>query len=158
MKGDPKVINHLNEALRHELTAVNQYWLHYRLFDNWGMNELAAQWREESIEEMRHADRLIERILFLEGFPNMQTLDALHIGKAVKEILESDLKAEMTARALYAGSATYCHSVADYVSRDLFEELIHDEERHIDFLETQLELINTLGAELYAQRHLGKLE
>jgi bacterioferritin len=92
MKGDPKVINHLNEALRHELTAVNQYWLHYRLFDNWGMNELAAQWREESIEEMRHADRLIERILFLEGFPNMQTLDALHIGKAVKEILESDLE------------------------------------------------------------------
>jgi bacterioferritin len=158
MKGDSKVIDHLNQALRHELTAVNQYWLHYRLFDNWGMNELAAQWREESIEEMRHADRLIERILFLEGFPNMQTLDALSIGKGVKEIMESDLRAEMTARALYAESATHCHSVADYVSRDLFEELIHDEEKHIDFLEKQLELIGTIGVELYAQRHLGKLE
>jgi bacterioferritin len=97
------------------------------------MNELATKWREESIEEMRAADRLIERILFLEGFPNMQTLDALQIGKAVKEIMERDLQAEITARALYAEAATYCHSVAEYVSRDLFEELTHDEEDHIDF-------------------------
>ncbi len=158
MKGEPKVVDYLNDALRHELTAVNQYWLHYRLFDNWGMNELAAKWREESIEEMRHADQLIERILFLEGFPNMQTLDALHIGKTVSEIMERDLQAEMTARALYAEAATHCHSVADYVSRDLFEKLTHDEENHIDFLETQLELIGKIGVELYTQRHLGKLD
>jgi bacterioferritin len=158
MKGEPKVVDYLNKALRHELTAVNQYWLHYRLFDNWGMNELAAKWREESIEEMRHADQLIERILFLEGFPNMQALDTLQVGKTVKEIMERDLQAEMTARALYAEAATYCHSVADYVSRDLFEKLTHDEENHIDFLETQLELIGKIGVELYTQRHLGKLE
>ena len=157
MKSAPKVVDYLNDALRHELTAVNQYWLHYRLFDNWGMNELAAKWREESIEEMRHADRLIERILFLEGFPNMQTLDALRIGQTVKEIMERDLQAEMTARALYVEAATYCHSVADHVSRDLFEELTHDEEDHIDFLETQLDLIGKIGVELYTQRHLGRL-
>ncbi len=157
MKGEPKVVDYLNNALRHELTAVNQYWLHYRLFENWGMNELAAKWREESIEEMRHADRLIERILFLEGFPNMQTLEALQIGKTVREIMERDLQAEMTARSLYAEAATHCHSVADYVSRDLFERLTHDEENHIDFLETQLELIGKIGVELYTQRHLGKL-
>ncbi len=157
MKGEPKVVDYLNNALRHELTAVNQYWLHYRLFDNWGMNELAAKWREESIDEMRHADRLIERILFLEGFPNMQTLEALQIGKTVREIMERDLQAEMRARALYAEAATHCHSVTDYVSRDLFEKLTHDEETHIDFLETQLELINKIGVEIYTQRHLGKL-
>jgi len=158
MKGDAKVIEHLNEALKHELTAVNQYWLHYRLFDNWGMNDLAAKWRVESIEEMQHADKLIARILFLDGFPNMQTLAALRIGSSVKAILENDLAAEMSARTLYADAATYCHSVHDYVSRDLFEELMRDEEDHIDFLEAQLDLIGKLGAELYTQHHLGKLE
>jgi bacterioferritin len=158
LRGEPKIVDYLNRALQHELTAVNQYWLHYRLLYNWGMNELAAKWREESIEEMRHADALVERILFLDGFPNMQTLDALQIGKTVKEIMERDLQAEMTARSLYTEAATCCHSSADYVSRDLFETLIHDEEGHIDFLETQLDVIGKIGVELYTQRHLGKLD
>ena len=139
MKGDPKVIEYLNNALRHELTAVNQYWLHYRLLDNWGYKVLAKQWRKESIEEMQHADKLIERIIFLDGFPNMQTLESLHIGQNVKEVLERDLKAEMSARTLYEEAATHCHSARDYVTRDLFEQLMADEEHHIDFLETQLD-------------------
>jgi len=141
MKGNPKVIDYLNKALRHELTAVNQYWLHYRMLDNWGYKVLAKQWRKESIEEMQHADKLIERIIFLDGLPNMQTLESLHIGQTVKEVLERDLQAEMEARALYEESATHCHSVKDYVTRDLFEQLMHDEEHHIDFLETQLDLV-----------------
>jgi bacterioferritin len=157
MQGDAKVIDHLNDALRHELTAVNQYWLHYRILDNWGINELAAKWRAESIEEMQHADKLIARILFLDGFPNMQTLETLHIGKTVKEILERDLQTEMTARKLYAEAATHCHSVKDYVSRDLFEELLHDEEGHIDFLESQLDLMGRVGEQLYTQHYVGKL-
>jgi len=157
MQGDARVIDHLNEALRHELTAVNQYWLHYRILDNWGINELAAKWRVESIEEMQHADKLIARILFLDGFPNMQTLETLHIGKTVREILERDLQTEMTARKLYAEAATHCHSVRDYVSRDLFEELLHDEEGHIDFLESQLDLMGRVGEQLYTQHYVGKL-
>lgn len=156
MRGDTKVIEYLNKALRHELTAVNQYWLHYRLLDNWGYNTLAKKWRKESIEEMQHADKIIERIIFLEGSPNMQTLEKLHIGKTVKEVIERDLQAEMDARALYQEAATHCHSVKDYVTRDLFEELMHDEEEHIDFLETQLDLVGKLGLELYAQYHIGK--
>jgi bacterioferritin len=123
MKGNPKVIDYLNKALRHELTAVNQYWLHYRMLDNWGYKVLAKQWRKESIEEMQHADKLIERIIFLDGLPNMQTLESLHIGQTVKEVLERDLHAEMEARALYEESATHCHAVKDYVTRDLFEQL-----------------------------------
>jgi bacterioferritin len=158
MKGDPKVIDYLNKALRHELTAVNQYWLHYRLLDNWGYKALAKQWRKESIEEMQHADKLIERIIFLDGVPNMQTLESLHIGKNVKEVLDRDLKAEMEARTLYEESATHCHSARDYVTRDLFEQLMHDEESHIDFLETQLDLVAKLGLELYAQHHIGGLD
>src|SRR5881394_4516009 len=158
MKGDPKVIDFLNQALRHELTAVNQYWLHYRLLDNWGLKELAKKWRKESIEEMEHADKLIERIIFLDGFPNMQVLDPLHIGQNVKEILDCDLQAEVDARALYQEAATYCHSVKDYVSRDLFEELMKDEEHHIDFLESQLDLVAQLGVQLYAQHHIGELD
>ena len=146
MRGDPGVIDYLNKGLRHELTAVNQYWLHYRLLDNWGYKSLAKQWRKESIEEMEHADKLIERIIFLDGFPNMQVLDPLHIGQTVKEVLECDLRAEMSARALYEEAATHCHAVKDYVSRDLFEKLMHDEEEHIDFLETQLDLVAKLGA------------
>ena len=158
MKGDPGVIDFLNKGLRHELTAINQYWLHYRLLDNWGYKALAKQWRKESIEEMQHADKLVERIIFLDGFPNMQVLDPLHIGQNVKEVLDCDLAAEMSARLLYQEAATHCHGVKDYVTRDLFEKLMHDEEEHIDFLETQLDLVAKLGLELYAQHHIGELE
>ena len=158
MKGDAKVIEYLNKGLRHELTAINQYWLHYRLLDNWGLQDLAKQWRKESIEEMEHADKIVERIIFLDGFPNMQVLDPLHIGQTVKEILDCDLAAEHSARNLYQEAATHCHSVRDYVSRDLFEELMKDEEHHIDFLESQLDLVNQLGVQLYAQHHIGKLD
>ena len=122
MKGDPKVIEFLNDGLRHELTSINQYWLHYRLLANWGFEKLAKKWRQESIEEMQHADRLMERIIFLDGMPNMQTLERLHIGRTVKEVIESDLATEMTARTLYADAAGHCLTVNDLVTRDLFEE------------------------------------
>ena len=158
MQGDTRVIEYLNRGLRHELAAINQYWLHYRLLENWGYQALAKKWRKESIEEMEHADKLIERIIFLDGFPNMQTLDSLHIGQTVKEVLERDLQAELSARSLYQEAATHCHGVRDYVTRDLFEKLMHDEEEHIDFLETQLDLVGKLGLELYAQHHIGELE
>jgi bacterioferritin len=158
MQGEPKVIEYLNKGLRHELTAINQYWLHYRLLANWGVSDMAKVWRKESIEEMRHADRITDRIIFLEGFPNMQTLDPLRIGQNVKEIIDCDLAAEMSARALYQEAATHCHSVKDYVTRDLFENLMMDEEHHIDFLETQLDLIKRIGLELYTQKHVGGLE
>jgi len=113
MKGESRVIEYLNKALRHELTAINQYWLHYRLLDNWGYRALAKQWRKESIEEMEHADKLVYRIVFLEGFPNMQVLDPLHIGQNVREVLDSDLHLEVSARALYEEAATHCHGVRD---------------------------------------------
>ena len=158
MQGDPKVIEYLNRGLRSELTAINQYWIHYRLLDNWGYKDLAKKWRKESIEEMQHADKFTVRIIFLEGFPNMQVLDPLRIGQTVKEVLDCDLAAELDARSLYQEAATYCHSVKDYVSRDLFEQLMKDEEEHIDFLETQLDLVKKLGLELYAQHHIGELE
>ena len=158
MRGDARVVEYLNKALRHELTAVNQYWLHYRLLDNWGYRDLAKKWRKESIEEMQHADKLTVRIIFLDGFPNMQVLDPLHIGQTVKEVLDSDLGIEISARELYQEAASYCHSVKDYVTRDLFEELMADEEGHIDFLETQLDLVAKLGLELYAQHHIGELD
>jgi bacterioferritin len=157
MKGNKKVIEYLNKALKHELAAVNQYWLHYRLLDNWGYKELAKAWRKESIEEMVHADKLIERIIFLDGAPNMQTLESINIGETVKAVLDNDLQAEVSAHSLYAEAAAHCHAVKDYTSRGLFERLIHDEEEHIDFLETQLELIARIGPELYAQRHIGEL-
>ena len=158
MQGDPQVVEYLNKGLRHELTAINQYWLHYRLLANWGLSDMAKVWRKESIEEMQHADRITDRIIFLDGFPNMQTLDPLRIGQNVKEIIDCDLAAEMSARALYQEAATHCHSVKDYVTRDLFENLMKDEEHHIDFLETQLDLINRIGLELYTQKHVGGLE
>jgi bacterioferritin len=157
MRGEPRVIEYLNKGVRSELTAINQYWLHYRLLDNWGYKTIAKKWREESMEEMQHADKLIVRIIFLDGMPNLQVLDPLHIGQTVKEVLDCDLQSELTARALYEEAATHCHSVKDYVSRDLFEELMHDEEEHIDFLETQLDLVAKLGLELYAQHHIGEL-
>jgi bacterioferritin len=158
MQGDAKVIDYLNKGLRHELTAINQYWLHYRILDNWGLLEMAKVWRKESIEEMEHADKFTARILFLDGFPNMQVLDPLRIGQNVKEILECDLAAEHSARALYQEAATYCHGVKDYVTRDMFESVMKDEEDHIDFLETQLDLIKRVGLELYTQKHIGHLK
>ncbi|MCC5989477.1 MAG: bacterioferritin [Pararhodobacter sp.] len=150
MKGDPKVIEFLNAALRSELTAVSQYWLHYRLQEDWGYGALAAKSRAESIEEMHHADKLIERIIFLEGHPNLQKLDSLRIGQNLRETLECDLAAEHDARNLYIEARQHCEKVADFVSKGLFEELIADEEEHIDYLETQLELMEKLGEEKYA--------
>ena len=158
MKGDARVIALLNEVLKAELTAINQYFLHAEMCENRGYTSLAKKTRKESIEEMQHADKLIERIIFLDGSPNMQTLESLHIGKIIKQVLDNDLQAEVLARELYTEAATHCHSVKDYVTRDLFEQLMHDEEEHIDFLETQIGLIASIGLELYAQRHIGELD
>ena len=149
MKGDAKVVEYLNSALRSELTAVSQYWLHYRLQEDWGYGHLADKSRAESIEEMHHADRLIARIIFLEGHPNLQRLDALRIGQNIRETLEADLAGEHDARNLYVEARNHCEKVGDYVSKALFESLIADEEGHIDFLETQLGLFDRLGAERY---------
>src|ERR671912_378602 len=126
MKGDAKVIEYLNKGLRSELTAINQYWLHFRQLNHWGYKSLAKKWREESIEEMHHADRFVDRILFLDGFPNLQVLDPLRIGQTVKEILDCDLAAEHEARSLYLEAAKYCDSVNDRVTKDLFEDLAGD--------------------------------
>ncbi len=158
MKGDPKVIEYLNKSLRHELTAVSQYWLHYRLQEDWGLGHMAKKSREESIEEMGHADKLIERIIFLEGHPNLQKLDPLRIGQNPKETLECDLAAENDARALYVEAREYCREAGDYVSMSLFEELIGDEEGHIDFLETQLDLYERIGEANYAQLNASKMD
>ncbi len=158
MKGDPKVIEYLNKSLRHELTAVSQYWLHYRLQEDWGLGHMAKKSREESIEEMGHADKLIERIIFLEGHPNLQKLDPLRIGQTPKETLECDLAAEQDARALYVEAREYCREAGDYVSMGLFEELIGDEEGHIDFLETQLDLYERIGEANYAQLNASKMD
>ena len=158
MRGDATVIEYLNRGLRSELTAINQYWLHYRILEDWGYRELAKTWRKESIEEMHHADRFVERILFLDGFPNLQVLDPLRIGQNVQEVIECDLAAEHDARNLYQEAAIYCDSVGDKVSKNLFEALMADEEGHIDFLETQLELIRQVGLQLYAQKHIGEPE
>ena len=158
MKGDIKVIEYLNRGLRSELTAVSQYWLHFRMLNDWGYIDLAKFWRKESIEEMNHADRFIDRILFLDGFPNLQELEPLRIGQTVQEVIECDLAAEHGARTLYLEAAQYCDSINDRVSMRLFEDLAEDEEGHIDFLETQLDLIRQIGLPLYAQRHIGGLE
>ena len=151
MKGDAKVIDYLNAALRSELTAVSQYWLHYRLQEDWGYGRIASKSRAESIEEMNHADRLIQRIIFLEGHPNLQKLDPLRIGQNVKEVLEADLAGEYDARAAYKKSRDICHEAGDYVTMKLFEDLLIDEEGHIDFLETQLELLGAIGESKYGQ-------
>ncbi|WP_299666311.1 bacterioferritin [uncultured Ruegeria sp.] len=158
MKGDPKVIEYLNNSLRHELTAVSQYWLHYRLQEDWGLGHMAKKSREESIEEMGHADKLIERIIFLEGHPNLQKLDPLRIGQTPKETLECDLAAEIDARALYKEAREYCREAGDYVSMALFEQLMSDEEGHIDFLETQLDLYERIGEANYAQLNASKMD
>src|SRR5260370_18801315 len=134
MQGDARVIEYLNRGLRHELAAINQYWLHYRLLDNWGYRALAKKWRQESIEEMQHADKIVERIIFLDGFPNMQVIDPLRIGQNVREVLDCDLAAEMSARALYQEAATHCHAGKDYVCRDLFEKRMYDAAEHLDYL------------------------
>jgi bacterioferritin len=155
MQGNTEVIEFLNRALRHELTAVNQYWLHYRLLENWGYTKLAAKQREESIEEMQHADKLVDRIIFLEGFPNMQTLDPLLIGQNIREVLQSDLQAELSARELYTEARTVCANHRDFVSMELFEKLLHDEEEHINWLETQLDLFGKIGEQLYGQLQAG---
>ena len=151
MKGDPKVIELLNEGLKAELTAINQYWLHYRLLENWGVNKLAEYERHESIDEMKHADKFSDRILFLDGFPNFQALGSLRIGETVEEILKADLEAELEAVAMYREGVAYCESVKDYVSRDLFAEVLSAEEGHVDFIETQFELIRQMGIQNYIQ-------
>lgn len=151
MKGDAGVIDYLNRALRSELTAISQYWLHYRLQADWGVGRLAAKSRAESIEEMGHADKIMDRIIFLEGHPNLQTLDPLRIGESPKETLECDLAAELDAIKLYTEARDHCDKVKDYVSKMLFEELLQDEEGHTDYLETQLDLHERVGAANYAQ-------
>lgn len=157
MKGDSKVIEYLNSALRSELTAISQYWLHYKLQEDWGLAAMAGKSKEESIEEMHHADKLMERIIFLEGHPNLQRLDPLRIGQTPRETLECDLAAEHAARELYTEAREYCHSVSDHVTKDLFDQLLADEEGHIDFLETQLDLHDRIGAENYAMLNAAKM-
>src|SRR3982751_2226186 len=151
MKGDPRVIELLNEALRNELTATNQYWLHYRLLDNWGVNRLASFERSESIDEMKHADRLAERILFLEGLPNFQMLGRLRVGETVEEVLRADLDLEREAVDQLKGAIAHCETVRDYVSRELFESILTSEEEHVDFRETQFEMIERMGLQNYIQ-------
>jgi len=151
MKGDKKVLELLNEALKNELTATNQYWLHYRLLDNWGVHKLAEFERSESIDEMKHADRLSERILFLDGLPNFQLLGRLHIGEDVAEILKGDMELELEALKQLKGAIAHCEKVKDYVSRDLFSDILENEEQHIDTLEQQFEMIKRMGIQNYIQ-------
>ncbi|MFT3807708.1 bacterioferritin [Arenimonas sp.] len=155
MKGDAKVIEHLNKALYNELIAINQYFLHARMFKNWGLKELAEHEYKESIDEMKHADRLIERILFLDGLPNLQNLGKLFIGESPKECLECDLKLELLAVPDLKAAIAHSEQVADYVSRDLFAAILDSEEEHIDWLETQLGLIARLGETNYLQSKIG---
>jgi bacterioferritin len=158
MKGDKKVIDYLNAALRSELTAVSQYWLHFRLQEDWGLGHMARKSRAESIEEMHHADKFIARVIFLEGHPNLQKLDPLRIGQDPRETIECDLAAEREARALYKEARDYCREVGDYVTMKMFEDVMADEEGHIDFLETQLALHDKLGAERYALLNASKFD
>ena len=151
MKGDPRIIELLNDALKEELTAINQYWLHYRMLDNWGVKKLAEYERHESIDEMKHADRLADRILFLDGLPNFQALGRLRVGENVEEILKADMEAELQGAALYREVVAHAETVRDYVTRDLAREILADEEKHIDFLETQFEMIARMGLENYVQ-------
>ena len=154
MKGDPKAIDYLNKALKLELTTVNQYFLHARILKDWGLNRLAKIEYDESIDEMKHADEIIERILFLGGLPNVQDLDMVYIGENVKELLECDLRAEHRAHPVYKEAIAYFEQIQDYVSRDLFTRILASEEDHIDHLETQLGLIDRIGVELYTQTQI----
>ena len=155
MKGDPKILQHLNLVLKNELTAINQYFLHARMFGHWGLDKLEDVEKDESIDEMKHADKLIERILFLDGLPNLQDLGKLLIGENVKEALECDLKLEMAARVDLKAAIADSESLGDYVSRELFESILESEEEHVDYLETQLDLITRIGIENYCQSQIG---
>ncbi len=158
MRGDATVLQHLNTVLKNELTAINQYFLHSRMLRHWGVTKLGAFEYTESIDEMKHADRLIERILFLDGLPNLQDLDKLLIGESVQEILECDLRLEQNALPALREGIVHCESVRDFVTRDLFSEILEAEEDHVDFIETQLELIPKIGIENYIQLQSGHAE
>lgn len=151
MKGDSKVIDYLNEVLKNELTAINQYFLHYRMLDHWGIEKLAKFEYEESIDEMKHADQVAERILFLDGLPNFQLLGRLKIGETVEEVLKADLELEYEALPVLKDAIAHCETVRDYVSRDLFQSILESEEEHVDTLETQFEMIERMGIQNYIQ-------
>ncbi|HEY4339025.1 MAG TPA: bacterioferritin [Steroidobacteraceae bacterium] len=156
MKGDPQIIKHLNGVLKNELTAINQYFLHSRMFGNWGLSRLEEYEKDESIDEMKHADRLIKRILFLDALPNLQDLGKLLIGETIQECLECDLKLEMMAHKDLKAAVADSESLGDYVSRELFESILESEEEHIDYLETQLDLIKRIGIQNYSQSQMGE--
>ena len=151
MKGDSKFIKYLNKALKNELVAINQYFLHARMFENWGLNELNEKEYEESIDEMKHADALIKRILFLQGLPNLQDIGKIQVGENTEEIMRCDLAIELEAVPVLREAIEYCEQARDYVSRELFEDILASEEEHIDWLETQLELIEKVGLQNYQQ-------
>jgi bacterioferritin len=156
MKGDPRILHHLNVVLKNELTAINQYFLHARMFGHWGLQHLEEHEKDESIDEMKHADRLIQRILFLDGLPNLQDLGKLLVGEQVQECLECDLKLEMAAHVELKAAIADSETLGDFVSRELFVSILESEEEHIDYLETQLDLIKRIGIENYCQSQMGE--
>ena len=158
MQGDPQVIAHLQAQLKNELTAINQYFLHYRMLKHWGFDKLAKKEYEESIGEMKHADKLMDRIFMLDGLPNLQDLAKLQVGEDVPEILECDLRSERGAQATIKDGIAHCETVRDYVSRDLLQEILEDTEEHSDFLETQIDLIGKVGVQNYLQSMMGDVE
>ena len=157
MKGDAQVITHLQAQLKNELTAINQYFLHYRIYKHWGLDKLAKKEYEESIGEMKHADKLMDRIFMLDGLPNLQDLGKLMIGENVPEALGCDLKSELGAQTTIKAGIAHCETVHDFVSRDLLKQILHDTEEHIDFLETQIELVGKVGLQNYLQSQMAEL-